>query len=377
MLLSVSLANKIIKEVEKLCNEEIIIVDVNGKIIASTELSRIGSFHEGAFLCVQEREKKMITKKDEILLKGVKAGLNLPVFFLNKVIGVIGITGEPHQFLRFGELLRKMTELLIQESYYREQSQWRSRMMETFVYDWLHGKNNAKDLLERAKLMGVDLHIDRQVILVNVDQPQENLFQGLWQLTHIWNDTYEDDILIPWGDGQIMLIHCGHQPNEQELIASKVKQLQTYMSDTWQIPVNIGIGQTVKAIDLQISHKQAEKALRATHGEGTIVFENQMDLDLCLQEISEETRIEYIHRVLSIAEKDQELLETFRVYFQENLSIKATAEALHIHINTLHYRIKKLENLTGLNLKYVKDLVNLYLSIYFLDEHTKNPVVSS
>ncbi|WP_205685057.1 helix-turn-helix domain-containing protein, partial [Heyndrickxia sporothermodurans] len=39
-------------------------------------------------------------------------------------------------------------------------------------------------------------------------------------------------------------------------------------------------------------------------------------------------------------------------------------------INTLHYRIKKIEELTKLNPKMLKDQTILYLSIQILDQYT-------
>lgn len=57
-------------------------------------------------------------KEDERRLQGVKAGMNLPLLFHDEVIGVIGITGEPENISRYGEILRKMTELLIHENYF-------------------------------------------------------------------------------------------------------------------------------------------------------------------------------------------------------------------------------------------------------------------
>lgn len=116
-------------------------VEGDGIIIVSSDAQRIGTFHEGAMISVKEKRKVIIRKEDEQYLQGVKAGINLPVFFLNNVIGVIGITGEPERILPYGELLRKMTELLVQESYYSEQLQWQSRMLEAFVFDWLHAKD--------------------------------------------------------------------------------------------------------------------------------------------------------------------------------------------------------------------------------------------
>lgn len=75
------LAEKIVKEVRKLMDEDIIVVNTDGFIIASTDQKRINTFHEGALIASQQKKKLIITREDQQKLKGVKAGINLPIFF--------------------------------------------------------------------------------------------------------------------------------------------------------------------------------------------------------------------------------------------------------------------------------------------------------
>src|SRR5699024_11454675 len=46
-------------------------------------------------MVMQTERKYDITTEKAAVLKGVKPGINLPIFFEGKVIGVIGITGIP------------------------------------------------------------------------------------------------------------------------------------------------------------------------------------------------------------------------------------------------------------------------------------------
>ena len=87
--------------------EEIIIAQTNGTIIAATDPARVGQFHEGAYLTSVEGQKRILTKDDQQHMKGVKAGINLPIYFKQEVIGVIGMTGDPVHVSPFGEILRK------------------------------------------------------------------------------------------------------------------------------------------------------------------------------------------------------------------------------------------------------------------------------
>ncbi|MDG0963048.1 sugar diacid recognition domain-containing protein, partial [Bacillus paranthracis] len=66
------LANKIVREVRRLIKENIIIINIQGVIIASTDIERIGQFHEGALRCAKQKKTVIITKEDERRLQGVK-----------------------------------------------------------------------------------------------------------------------------------------------------------------------------------------------------------------------------------------------------------------------------------------------------------------
>ena len=57
------LANKIVREVRRLITENIIIINIEGVIIASTDTERIGQFHEGALRCAKQKKPSSLQKK--------------------------------------------------------------------------------------------------------------------------------------------------------------------------------------------------------------------------------------------------------------------------------------------------------------------------
>ncbi|WP_236001893.1 CdaR family transcriptional regulator [Heyndrickxia sporothermodurans] len=201
-MLQTNLAKKIIQEVRKLINEEIVIMDTNGYIIASTNKKRISFFHEGAFLTVHKKDRLIITKEDEAQLKGVKAGINLPIFFGQNVVGVIGITGNPEKVFPYAELLRKMTELLIQENFYKEEMNRQNRAIEAFIFDWLELREWDSSFHNRADLLGINLTVPRQVIMVKV-KTQTNMinFTPKWLTIEKKNDLF-----IHWGNDRLLLL---------------------------------------------------------------------------------------------------------------------------------------------------------------------------
>ncbi|WP_158599120.1 helix-turn-helix domain-containing protein [Planococcus salinus] len=67
-------------------------------------------------------------------------------------------------------------------------------------------------------------------------------------------------------------------------------------------------------------------------------------------------------------EKDSKLLKTLRTYTQFLQRPGQAAKELHIHLNTLHYRLKKISELLHVDLQDSNDLLNLQLACKLLPE---------
>ncbi|MCS7464825.1 helix-turn-helix domain-containing protein [Paenibacillus doosanensis] len=57
------------------------------------------------------------------------------------------------------------------------------------------------------------------------------------------------------------------------------------------------------------------------------------------------------------------LVETLSAFLQHDGSLKETADALHIHINTLNYRLKRISDIGGIDLKNTDHKVTAYLEL--------------
>ena len=58
-----------------------------------------------------------------------------------------------------------------------------------------------------------------------------------------------------------------------------------------------------------------------------------------------------------------DLLVTLRTHLEQDLSVRATAEALHVHKNTVVYRLRRIEERTGLLTRRPRDLAKLVLAV--------------
>lgn len=60
---------------------------------------------------------------------------------------------------------------------------------------------------------------------------------------------------------------------------------------------------------------------------------------------------------------DGMLRETLEVFLANNCSWTRTAEALHLHVNAVHYRIERVEALTGRDLSRLDHKLDLYAAL--------------
>ena len=66
--------------------------------------------------------------------------------------------------------------------------------------------------------------------------------------------------------------------------------------------------------------------------------------------------------VIEILRKDGELLESMKVFLENNSNTSLAAKKLYIHRNTLQYRLEKFQDLTGINVKTFSSAITIYLA---------------
>jgi carbohydrate diacid regulator len=152
----------------------------------------------------------------------------------------------------------------------------------------------------------------------------------------------------------------------------EVERLRKLLKGYTRGDIVAGVGQYVEPESIQTSYQQAERACIVATKKLGIIFEEDLKFDILQYALSEETKKEFIERTIQVIQEDEVLIQTLEAWFTCNLSNKDTANELHIHINTLNYRLKKIADLTSFDLKNTHHLVMLYLAYRFLLEDTKN-----
>lgn len=210
-------AQQIVLEMEKIIEKNINIMNNDGIIIASKDSDRIGTFHEGARNVIERGETVMIFPEDTLL--GSKPGVNMPIYFHEELIGVIGITGHPNEVRDFAKIIQKMTEVMVKEAYVSRELDLEKRAKELYIQEWMRRKwDSIEAFVVRGQTLSIHTHLTRQAFLLRLEASSENetevarqekMGELLKKLQQIITDS-ETDLITLWKSNQILLLKDTH-----------------------------------------------------------------------------------------------------------------------------------------------------------------------
>ncbi|MFP7296272.1 helix-turn-helix domain-containing protein [Neobacillus niacini] len=138
------------------------------------------------------------------------------------------------------------------------------------------------------------------------------------------------------------------------------------------IDVSIGIGRMKQGLTLiHESFVEATKCIKFLKNysfDDRVISYTDLGVQRFILQNSKEELIDFITEVLGpLIQYEQtrkgELLSTLIVYLDQNQNIRKTADFLHIHTNTLSYRLKRIEEILVTNLNDSHSLFNIHLAI--------------
>ncbi|WP_405560802.1 PucR family transcriptional regulator [Streptomyces sp. NBC_01180] len=118
----------------------------------------------------------------------------------------------------------------------------------------------------------------------------------------------------------------------------------------------------------QARYALAAAATTAAAADRVTAVDDLTSLDALLAGIPTDVRTAFSANTLgplsdSSSSSHRVLLETLEAFLDHNCSWARTAEALHLHVNTVHYRIQRVETLTGRGLSNLDDKLDLHAAL--------------
>jgi carbohydrate diacid regulator len=318
-IISTALAQDIVTRTMRIIPYNVNVMDANGSIIASGNPARIGELHAGALLALAKKLTVEIDDASAKNLHGAQPGINLPLTVQGQLCGAVGLSGAPDQVRQFGELVRLEA--------------WAHRLGVSF------DRPHAVYLLELqdADLQALQLRLQARVpsALTAAAGPHE----------------------------LVILDFLDSQDHGKQLHA-----LGAIVREICPTPHTLTMGIALQGIaGVAISYQSAKSAARI--GRNRHPRRHQYSyydhaLPVLLSGLDTGWQAAQLRAPIEKLGRNKDMLQrTLETWFAHDGHPAATAEALHIHRNTLDYRLRRIGEITGLDLGRLEDRFLLYISV--------------
>ena len=367
-----------VNEIGKMIKYDVNLIDKDGRIIASTDHSRIGHTHEAARIIIEKGLDKLAID-DNNNYKGTKRGINLPVMLENELVGVVGITGDPNKVEEYGEIIRKVTQMMLQEERDKQRERISHTIYKNLICEWLMKvPRDYNDFISRAKLLGIEVELERRCIIFQLvgSANNESFSKQLLKA----NDILESSVqfaIMNWQHGVYL---CQESRCIVLLPDDGAKNFMSFclgikenVEANTKIYLAVGVGSVGKRIEeMQRSFSEAEQAVKISMRESAcdVQLYEEMDVETLFQTIHNDEKMAYIRRIMGKmpSEKLPRYMTVLYEMYQLNGSITQVAAKMFVHKNTLQQWILKIKEYTGYDPRIIREGVPLYIAMLFYRE---------
>ncbi len=352
--ISKKIAQQIVDTVKDVCGHDINFIQPDGTILASTNASRVGTYHEIGFQAASSGQAIEVGDNDAFY--GTQKGVNLPFSYHGNIVAVVGISGDPEEVRKYAYLAQRITGILLREQEYDARNRNAQAEMDYFVRSLIQGTpinhNYYMDFCHEHGLKETDRFL---VILVEISPRYNpaNLSMIEQNIMRVFRQTDSPLTTFRYPNEYLLILEEKQYRNWAYLFQGLVEQYGEIL--------HIGVGSVHGLVHQNHSCEEAEIALRAASDGNACVEYDTLDLEILLGVIPQNTRERYLARTLDLL--DETDLRMLRTYFDCEGSLKEAADTLFIHKNTLQYHLEKIKRITGYDPRVFREGAVLYLAL--------------
>lgn len=371
MYISQTAAQSIVEEIGREIHEHINFMDQEGYIVASTDKARLGTLHTGARRIIEEKLPELYIT-EEMENSTTKKGINLPITIRDEIVGVVGITGDKERVAGYGNIVRRMTEIMVEDSRLKAHRVYDRRVRYRFIEEWI-GRSGAfydRGFVERGGQIGIDIMKPRRGMvirfvrysLLSATQEGQRRLEEMEAAVRHYAER-EEILYLREPPRQICLVEAC----SDEKIRKTAESIQRLLQEKYGERVVIGID-SVDGGSIHINQicKEAERAAEAG-GLADIIFYKDLYVELFLQDVTAEAQVEYLNRLFPGIGEDEldAYMKLIEVFVEEDGSLTRMSERLYMHKNTIQYKLRKMETLNGRDIRTPVGAAVYYMALQF------------
>ncbi len=312
------------------------------------------------------------------------AALVAPVAIRETVVGYLIVLGAHDDFgdedqviLTRGSLVCAL-EMAKQEAVTEAERRLRGDFFDDLLENGI-AHESPEALISRGRHLGYDLQRAYVGLAVAPDWPESG--DGRLELTieRVARETSE--YLTSRGAGglvaarrQAVAVFLAVETLGDASVAHRFgENLRDYLAGPVGISVSIGVGGYHPGVaGLRVGYHEAEQAYqigREFFGPGQVTAFADLVVYRLLYAFRQSSELAaFCEETLApLAEYDAKngtsLIETLETFFRCDASLRAAADALYLHRNSLAYRLRRISEITGLNLDHLEDRFRLQLAL--------------
>ena len=391
MQLNSALAKQIVDKAHAILKRDILLGDLAGQLLAAN--SGFERHFVPQILSVAQTGQPITTEFEGRSTKW------WPFVYEEQTIAVFGLPLDTGPITQEAvTLLQGLSEVIVYQHFLLDKIQSAERVRADFIRQALTAPTiDVDDIYRQADILQLSLRTPQAVILMHLDGLEASIRK---QLTHLATEEQQlhldqaterintairdgfrgqtDNLVAYLGDDQFVFLKgIGGEAlttlntirfmNEKaEQVFELLKKLQLSHS------ITLGVGQYYPALlGLRKSFQDAKLALEVgskVWGLGRTYHIKRVGMFITLANTTQDRKAELAHQILSPLLRDEQLFKTVRAFLGSGLNLTQAAEKLHIHRNTLIYRLDKTKKLVGLDPRHFDDALQIKLGLMFYQE---------
>ncbi len=368
--ISPHLAKTLVTQVMSLLGRDASLVSPSGELIASYDPNLAGSMLSGV--------SGSLTKGDIFELDGDSAVV-IPLRQGGEIVAGLVLHSDLPHVKDVVPVTKSFAELLLEQ----ESQQRVTESLDQVLWQLFHSLSDAERerLVDEAKLLGIDLTKQRFVTLVEVPDFQDKLAPAAdknepiarfkeklaREITALFPSSSDNTVTYFGYNTFLILKDAARNDETLDLFRQKAQQMMANLG----AGITVGIGGLHLGIEgLLTSYREAAAALRLgskLYEPGKAYYIDDIGLNIVFADLDLDKQVQIAKRALAPMLKDPDLTKTLRGYFEHSLNLTNASKALHIHRNTLIYRLGKIRELIGLDPETFDDAVQLKIALTLLD----------
>lgn len=321
-----------------------------------------------------------------------------PFVYENQTVGSFGILENDAQVTPEAiNLLQGLAEVITHQNFLLEHVQPSEQMQAKFFKQALTSPTiDTREIFRQADILQLNLRVPQAIILVRIDDLEGSatgkgnlsMDQRELKINKATNDITRRIKAAFQSNSENIVCYLGNNTfaiskgiggeglntrNTSRFLIEKGHYIHDLLKK--EMPgkeVSVGIGQFYPDLGgLRKSYQEAKLSLNVgtkVWGAGKVYHIKQVGMFVTLANVAQEHKAELAHQILYPLLKDEQLYKTVQTFLNSGLNLTEAAEKLHIHRNTLIYRLDKTKKVIGLDPRVFDDALQIKLGLMFYQE---------